>query len=73
MTASGTGLPKMVGRACPLCPGDSDVNLFRYAKRIIDFDAEVPDCAFDLGVAQEQLHRAQIACTAVDEGRFGSA
>jgi hypothetical protein len=40
-----------MGRACPLCPGISDVNLFRYRKRIIDFDAEVSDGAFDFGVA----------------------
>jgi hypothetical protein len=40
-----------MGRACPLCPGISDVDLFRYRKRIIDFDAEVSDGAFDFRVA----------------------
>jgi hypothetical protein len=37
-----------VGRACPLCPGISDINLFRHCWGVIDLDAEIPDCAFDL-------------------------
>src|SRR5664279_3855379 len=32
-----------VGRACPLCPGISDINLFRYCQGVIDLDAEIPD------------------------------
>jgi hypothetical protein len=32
--------------ACLLCPGNSDVNLLRYGKGIIDLDAEVPDWCF---------------------------
>jgi hypothetical protein len=35
-----------LGRACPLCPGISDINLFRDCEGIIDFDAEVSDGAF---------------------------
>lgn len=38
------------GRACRLCPGRSDVNLFRYREGIIDLDAQVSDSAFDLRV-----------------------
>jgi hypothetical protein len=34
------------GRACPLCPGISDINLFRYCEGIIYFDAEISDRAF---------------------------
>jgi hypothetical protein len=37
------------GRACPLCPGISDINLFRYCEGIIYFDAEISDSAFYLG------------------------
>jgi hypothetical protein len=37
------------GRACLLCPGISDINLFRYCQGVIDLDAEIPDRAFDLG------------------------
>src|SRR6202012_1180402 len=56
-------LPKMarsfrcvLGRACPLCPGISDVNLFSYRKRVIDLNAEVSDSAFDFGVPEQELH-----------------
>jgi hypothetical protein len=41
------------GRVCPLCPGISDINLFRYCQSIIHFDPEIPDRAFDLGVAEQ--------------------
>ena len=42
-----------MGRACPLCPGISDINLFRYCQGVIDLDAEIPDRAFDLGVPEQ--------------------
>ena len=38
------------GRACLLCPGISDVDLFRYRE-----GAKVSDGAFDLGVAEQEL------------------
>jgi hypothetical protein len=63
--------PKWIGRSCLLCPGNSDINLFRYGKGIIDLDAEVPDGAFDLGVPEQELHGAQIAGTPVDQGCLG--
>ena len=44
------------GKASRLCPGSSDVNLFSYGEGIIDFDAEIPDGALDLGMSQQQLH-----------------
>jgi hypothetical protein len=44
-----------MGRACPLCPGASDINLFCYCQSIIHFDAEISDGAFDLGVAEQKL------------------
>ena len=37
-------------RACPLCPGISDINLFRYCQSVIDFNAKVSDRTFDLGM-----------------------
>jgi hypothetical protein len=61
------------GRAGPLCPSISDVNLLRYRKGIIDLDAEVSDGAFDFGVAEQQLHVSQVACAPVDQGGLGSA
>jgi hypothetical protein len=43
------------GRACLLCPGISDVDLFRYRQGIIHLDAKVSDCALNLGVAEQKL------------------
>jgi hypothetical protein len=31
------------GRACPLCLGISDIDLFRYCQGIVYFDAEISD------------------------------
>jgi hypothetical protein len=56
------------GGACLLCPGSSDVNLFRYGKGIIDLDAEVSDGAFNFGVAEQELHSSQITGAPVDQG-----
>jgi hypothetical protein len=36
-----------------LCPGISDVNLFRYCQGVIDLDAEIPDRAFNLGMSEQ--------------------
>jgi hypothetical protein len=55
-----------MGRARPLCPGDSDVNLFRYCQGVIDLDAQVSDRAFDLGVSKQELHGSQIARAPID-------
>jgi hypothetical protein len=54
------------GRVCPLCPGISDINLFRYCQSIVYLNPEISDCAFDLGVAKQKLDRSQIAGTPVD-------
>jgi hypothetical protein len=45
-----------LSRACPLCPGISDVDLFRYRKCIIDLNAEVSDGAFDFCVTEQELN-----------------
>jgi hypothetical protein len=47
-----------VGRAEHVCsaPGISDVDLFRYCEGIIYLNAEVSDGAFNLGVAEQELH-----------------
>src|ERR1700693_3693353 len=56
-----------LGRACPLCPSNSDINLFCYGQGIIDLDAEVSDGAFDLGVSEQKLHGSQVAGALVDQ------
>jgi hypothetical protein len=55
-----------MGRACPLCPGISDINLFRYCQGVIDLDAEIPDRAFDLGMTEQELDSPEIACPSID-------
>jgi len=57
-----------LGRACPLCPGISDINLFRYCQSIVYFDPEISDGAFDLGVAKQKLDGPEIAGATVDQG-----
>jgi len=63
--------PNGLGRACLLCPGSSDVDLFRYGEGIIDLDSEVPDSTFDLGVTEQELHGPQITSTSVNQGCLG--
>ena len=50
----------------------SNVDLLRYCKGIIHIDAEIPDSALNLSVAEQKLHGSQIPGAAVDERRFGS-
>jgi len=58
------------GRACPLCPGISDINLFRYCQGIIYFDAEISDSAFDLGMPEQKLDGPEISGPPVDQRGF---
>ena len=58
------------GRACPLCPGNSDINLFRYCEGIIGFDAEISDRAFDLCMSEQKLDGPEIASPPIDQGSF---
>jgi hypothetical protein len=53
-------------------PASSNVDLLRYCKSIIHIDAEIPDSALYLGVAEQKLDGSQIPSSAVDERRFGS-
>ena len=58
------------GRACPLCPGISDINLVRYCEGIIYFDAEISDRAFDLGMSEQKLDGPEIASAPIDQRSF---
>jgi deoxyxylulose-5-phosphate synthase len=44
--------------------------LFRYREGVVYLDAKVPDRTFDFGVAEQKLHRSQIACAPVNQGRL---
>jgi hypothetical protein len=57
----------VLGRACPLCPGISDINLFSYREGIIDLNAEVSNGTFDFGVTEQELHCPKVAGSAVDQ------
>jgi hypothetical protein len=52
-------------------PGNSDIDLFRYGQGVINLDAEVSGGAFDLGVAEQELHRPQVTRTATRETALG--
>jgi len=39
-------------------------------QRIINFDAEISDGAFQSGMAEQELHHPQIACSLVDQRRL---
>ena len=41
-----------MGSATLFCPATSNVNLFRYGKRIVDLDTEISHGALDLGMAK---------------------
>jgi hypothetical protein len=62
-----------VGRACALCPGISDINLFCYCQGVIDLDAETPDRALDLAMPKQELDSPQVACPPIDQGSFCAA
>src|SRR5215510_9037549 len=58
------------GGARPLCPGTSDINLLRNRERVVDFDSQIADGAFDLRVAQQKLDRSKIAGAPMDQCRL---
>jgi hypothetical protein len=71
MAALGTNLPNLLGQSMSALPGNSDIDLFCYGQGVIDLDTEVSDGAFDLGVAEQELHGPQVTSAPVDQGRFG--
>jgi hypothetical protein len=56
------------GRAFPLCPCRSDINLFGNGEGVVDLNTKVSDGAFDLGVAEQELNSPQVAGAAIDQG-----
>src|SRR5215510_4734789 len=70
MSPIGTEQPIVTGRACPLCPSTSDVNLFRYCDRIVDLDAKIAHRTLDLSVTEQELDGPQVAGAPVDLRRL---
>jgi hypothetical protein len=56
-----------------LCPGISDVYLFRYRERVVDLDAEVPDRALDLRVTEQELDGPQVASAPIYQAHLGAS
>ena len=54
-------------------PVFSDISLLRQLERVVQFDAEIPNGAFNLGVTKKQLHRAQVVGSAIDKRRLCTA
>jgi hypothetical protein len=65
--------PKNERQSTCALPSSSDVNLFCYRNRIVDFDAQITNGAFDLGMAKQQLNGTQVAGSSIDQRGFGSA
>jgi hypothetical protein len=59
-----------MGRACSLCPGTSDINLFCYRERIVDLNTEIAYGALDFRVAEQELDGSKISRAPVDQGRL---
>jgi hypothetical protein len=66
---TGTNRRFGVGQSKSALPGYF-VNLFRYGQRVIHFDPEIPDRAFDLGMPKQQLDGPKIARAPIDQGSF---
>jgi hypothetical protein len=60
------------GQSATALPRYSDVNLLGDREGVIDLDAEVSDRALHLGVPEEQLNRAEVPGSPIDQGRLGS-
>jgi hypothetical protein len=58
--------PLKGGQSVTALPRCSDVDLLGDRERVIDVDAEVSDRALHLGVAKEQLNRAEVAGSSVN-------
>lgn len=50
-----------------------DFSLLRDFQRVIDLDAKIPDGAFELGMAKQQLNGPQVLGALVDQRRLSPA
>lgn len=51
----------------------SDFGLLGDFESVVDFDPEVPHGAFQLEMAQQELHGSEVLGSPVDQGSFGPA
>lgn len=57
----------------PAIPQVSEMDALRDCKRVIDLNAQVAHCAFELGVPQRELSGSQVTGLAIDQCRFRAA
>jgi hypothetical protein len=60
------------GQSVAALPRCSDVDLLGDRERVIDLDAKVSDRTLHLGVAKEQLNRAKVSRSSIDQRHLGS-
>src|SRR5688572_4403692 len=63
----------LMGRAFPPCPGSLDVNLLGYGEGVVNLDAQIPHCALDLCVAEQQLDGPEVSRASVNQCCLGPA
>ncbi len=51
----------------------SEIELFGDGEGVVNLDAEIPDSAFELAMAEQELNRPQIARLPIDLSCFGAA
>jgi len=51
----------------------SDFSLLRDLESIVDLDSEVPDRAFELGMAEKKLHCSKVLRSSVGQRGFGTS
>ena len=71
--AAGSGDAELLDAQCEEFCGSLYLGAFRKGERVLYVDAEVPNGAFDLRMAEQDLNGAQITCLLVNDGRLGSA
>ena len=65
--------PPKGGQSMSALPNSSNLNLFCYRNRIVNFDAQIANGAFDFGMPEQQLNGTQVPGSSVDQRGFGSA
>ena len=60
-----------VGGGCSPPPWRSDVQLLGDGERVVHLDAEIADRALQLGVAEQELDRSEVASAPVYQGYLG--
>jgi len=72
MSGFGTNRPSEGGQSMSALPGYFRHQLVPLLPGRHDFDAEIPDGAFDLGMPEQELNGPEIARPSIDQGSLGT-